>query len=191
MAREKRRDQLMRAANTILIREGAKGLTMERLAEAASISKPVVYSHFGNRSELLVALFEQYWATMDRKIPQEPDNGESFEEYTKRSTGMYFSLVLSNDTPLREMMHKITEDPLVDEKLQQREKAVVDRSADLITKFYDIDREDAEYIGYIYRASLEAAASYLIKHPEKEAFVRSMQMEMAISLLQGIQNKPS
>ncbi len=60
MARQDRRAQLTALAWSIVAEDGADALTLGRLAEAAGVSKPVVYSHFDSRSALLVALFEEY-----------------------------------------------------------------------------------------------------------------------------------
>lgn len=60
LARQDRRAQLVALAWTVVGEEGADALTLGRLADAAGVSKPVVYSHFASRSALLVALFEEY-----------------------------------------------------------------------------------------------------------------------------------
>jgi AcrR family transcriptional regulator len=60
MARQDRSVQLMSLAWAIVREEGADALTLGRLADAAEVTKPVVYSHFASRSALLVALFEEY-----------------------------------------------------------------------------------------------------------------------------------
>ena len=39
----------------VLIREGLSGFTMERLAEAAEISRPTAYQHFGSREGALAS----------------------------------------------------------------------------------------------------------------------------------------
>ncbi|WP_299572312.1 TetR/AcrR family transcriptional regulator [uncultured Williamsia sp.] len=60
MARQDRFDQLVAIAWSIVRDHGADDLTLGRLATAAGITKPVVYSHFPSRDALLVALFEEY-----------------------------------------------------------------------------------------------------------------------------------
>jgi AcrR family transcriptional regulator len=60
MAREDRRHQLVDLAWAIVREQGADALTLGHLAEAAEVTKPVVYDHFPSRSALLVALFEEY-----------------------------------------------------------------------------------------------------------------------------------
>jgi AcrR family transcriptional regulator len=40
--------------------EGTEALSLGRLAEAAEVTKPVVYSHFGTRAGLLIALYREF-----------------------------------------------------------------------------------------------------------------------------------
>jgi AcrR family transcriptional regulator len=60
MAREDRYEQLITLSWSIVRNEGADALTLGRLAQTAGVTKPVVYSHFPSRSQLLIALFEEY-----------------------------------------------------------------------------------------------------------------------------------
>jgi AcrR family transcriptional regulator len=60
MARADRHAQLLALAWQIVRGGGADALTLGHLAEAAGVTKPVVYSHFASRAALLVALFEEY-----------------------------------------------------------------------------------------------------------------------------------
>ncbi|CEJ12737.1 Bacterial regulatory proteins, tetR family [bacterium YEK0313] len=60
LLREERHRQLLAVAWRLVGAEGADALTLPRLAEAAGITKPVVYDHFGTRFGLLVALYEDF-----------------------------------------------------------------------------------------------------------------------------------
>ncbi|GBD50790.1 TetR/AcrR family transcriptional regulator [Methylopila sp. Yamaguchi] len=60
LSRESRRLQLIEVAWGLAREEGADALTLGRLAEQAGVAKPVVYDHFGTRSGLLAALFEDF-----------------------------------------------------------------------------------------------------------------------------------
>jgi AcrR family transcriptional regulator len=70
MARQDRFAQLMSLAWAIVGEEGADALTLGRLADAAEVTKPVVYSHFPSRAALLVALFEEYDARQAAALDQ-------------------------------------------------------------------------------------------------------------------------
>ncbi|MEJ1120111.1 TetR/AcrR family transcriptional regulator [Phyllobacterium sp. CCNWLW109] len=59
MPKAQRRDQLLSIALDIVRDEGTDALTLGHVAEKAGVSKPIAYEHFGTRSGLLIALFEQ------------------------------------------------------------------------------------------------------------------------------------
>ncbi|MFD8437104.1 TetR/AcrR family transcriptional regulator [Streptomyces microflavus] len=56
LSKQARREQLLNTAVTIVRTRGADGLTLVTLAEAAGVSRPIVYDHFGTRPGLLLAL---------------------------------------------------------------------------------------------------------------------------------------
>jgi AcrR family transcriptional regulator len=59
LSREQRRRQLLDAAKTIVGAHGADALTLVSLAEAAGVTRPVVYDQFGTRSGLFIALYTE------------------------------------------------------------------------------------------------------------------------------------
>ena len=65
MTRDVRRAQLLDAAVALLEAEGPGAVTMERLADRAGVSKPVVYDHFANRTELVLGVLARTWAEID------------------------------------------------------------------------------------------------------------------------------
>jgi AcrR family transcriptional regulator len=72
LSREDRQAQLIETARRLIREEGTDALTLGRLSEAAGVTKPVVYDHFGTRDGLLVALYHDYDArqnaTMDAAL---------------------------------------------------------------------------------------------------------------------------
>jgi AcrR family transcriptional regulator len=59
LPRAERRDQLLDSALTLISEQGYGGVTMEGVAREAGIAKTVVYDAFGDKRELLRALFER------------------------------------------------------------------------------------------------------------------------------------
>jgi AcrR family transcriptional regulator len=59
LSREERRRQLLDTAKGIIGALGADALTLVSLAEAAGVSRPVVYDQFHTRSGLFIALYEE------------------------------------------------------------------------------------------------------------------------------------
>jgi len=60
MTREQRLRQLLDTALQLIREEGTDALSLGRLAEAAGITKPIVYDHFGTRQGLLAALYQDF-----------------------------------------------------------------------------------------------------------------------------------
>ncbi|MGH2952094.1 MAG: TetR/AcrR family transcriptional regulator [Solirubrobacterales bacterium] len=59
MPRSERRDQLLDATLKLIAEHGYGGVSMEAVAREAEIAKTVVYDAFGNKRDLLRALFER------------------------------------------------------------------------------------------------------------------------------------
>lgn len=59
LSKQARREPLLNTAVTIVRTQGADGLTLVTLAEAAGVSRPIVYDHFGTRPGLLLALYRR------------------------------------------------------------------------------------------------------------------------------------
>lgn len=165
--RSARRKQLLEVANKIVMNDGIKGLTMEYLAESAKISKPVVYSHFRNRSDLLVALLQNYWDENDRLAPAIPQKGQSYENYLRESVRNHFDVVLNGTGAVRHILHTVIEDPVIEQLRKEREQKLIKQWAQLIPEHFPISSEDAKHLAILYRGALEAATSYLVRFPQK------------------------
>lgn len=60
LSREQRYRQLIAVSWQVVREEGTDALTLGRLSEAAGVTKPVVYDHFGTREGLLAALYREF-----------------------------------------------------------------------------------------------------------------------------------
>ncbi|MGW0908559.1 TetR/AcrR family transcriptional regulator [Streptomyces sp. NPDC002853] len=72
LSKQARREQLLDAAVELVRAQGADGLTLVTLAEAAGVSRPIAYDHFGTRPGLLLALYrrldERHRAEIERTL---------------------------------------------------------------------------------------------------------------------------
>jgi AcrR family transcriptional regulator len=59
MAPQKRREQLIDAALSVIVEQGYEGVSIEAVARTAGVTRPVIYDHFPNLGELLQALIER------------------------------------------------------------------------------------------------------------------------------------
>ncbi|WP_433017632.1 TetR/AcrR family transcriptional regulator [Kribbella sp. CA-294648] len=59
LPKQVRREQLLDTAVALVRARGTDGLTLVTLAEAAKVSRPIVYDHFGTRAGLLVEVYRR------------------------------------------------------------------------------------------------------------------------------------
>ncbi|PXX60874.1 TetR family transcriptional regulator [Nocardia tenerifensis] len=59
LSKQDRCEQLLDTASAIVRARGADALTLVTLAEAAGVSRPIVYDHFDTRPGLLLALYRR------------------------------------------------------------------------------------------------------------------------------------
>ena len=59
MPPDKRREQLIDAALSLIVEQGYEGVSIEAVARVAGVTRPVIYDHFPNLGSLLRALIER------------------------------------------------------------------------------------------------------------------------------------
>ncbi len=128
-----RREQLLDAALAVLDNRGYGGVSMEAIARAAGVTKPVVYDLFGNRGELLTALLvreeERTLAQIAEAMPIDPQADpdqlalESFRVFldSVRATPASWRLILlpAEGTPELVREHVERGRRIVRERLEQ------------------------------------------------------------------------
>jgi AcrR family transcriptional regulator len=75
-----RRDALLDVAAQMVGRGDVDSVTMESVASAAGVSRPLVYKHFSNRKELLRALFERESEHLHRRLSRAVLNADGLEQ---------------------------------------------------------------------------------------------------------------
>src|SRR6516165_7157643 len=75
-----RRDALLDVAAEMVGRGDVDAITMESVASAAGVSRPLVYKHFSNRRELLRALFERESEHLHRRLSRAVLDADGLEQ---------------------------------------------------------------------------------------------------------------
>jgi AcrR family transcriptional regulator len=80
LPRADRRDALLDAAAALLASGDVEAVSMEAVAEHAGVSRPLVYKHFANRSELLAAVYQRESAVLHAELATEVSAADTVEE---------------------------------------------------------------------------------------------------------------
>jgi AcrR family transcriptional regulator len=83
MPPEQRREQLVDAALSVILEQGYGGVSIEAIARAAGVTRPVIYDHFPNLGTLLSALVEREERVsreqLERVVPDDPGDSDPVE----------------------------------------------------------------------------------------------------------------
>jgi AcrR family transcriptional regulator len=71
-----RREIVFAAAGRLFGEHGYDGVTLDDVATAAGVTKPILYRHFESKRALYLALLERHRADLDSFAPQRPAEGE-------------------------------------------------------------------------------------------------------------------
>jgi AcrR family transcriptional regulator len=88
-----RRRQLLTVARRLFADHGYHGLSMEQLADAAGVSKPVLYQHFPSKRELYLALVNDANAELEAKVRDALEGTTDNRERITGAISTYFDFV--------------------------------------------------------------------------------------------------
>lgn len=88
-----RRRQLLDVALATFAEHGYGGVTMERVAEAAGVTKPVVYQHFSSKRALYLELVDDVADRLEAAVVKATTDASSPREQVEAGFRVYFRFV--------------------------------------------------------------------------------------------------
>ncbi len=82
-----RRDALLEAAADLVVDGEIEAVSMEAVAERAGVSRPLVYKHFANRTELLAALYQREAELLHAELAAAVGAARTIEEMFRALAG--------------------------------------------------------------------------------------------------------
>jgi AcrR family transcriptional regulator len=96
-----RRAQLLGVARRLFARDGYRGASMESIAEAAGVTKPVLYQHFSSKRALYDALLASELGRLTEDLEAAFSQVEGNAERLRRGFGAYLDFVDRNEDAFR------------------------------------------------------------------------------------------
>jgi AcrR family transcriptional regulator len=93
LSAKQRRAQLVEVASALFAEHGYHNLSMEQLAEAAGVSKPVLYKHFPSKRDLYLALLRNAAGELDAQIRKALAGTTSNRERVRGAISTYLDFV--------------------------------------------------------------------------------------------------
>lgn len=88
-----RREQLLQVGLEVFARNGYHGTSMNDVADAAGVTKPVLYQHFDSKRELYMALLDEVGNRLQRAITTATHDAPDGKSQTERGFNAYFHWV--------------------------------------------------------------------------------------------------
>ena len=93
---DERRDQLLDIALEVFATAGFHGASMNDVAEAAGVTKPVLYQHFDSKNDLFAALLDEVGRRMRTAIDKATADAVDGKDATIRGFRAYFRWVAAD-----------------------------------------------------------------------------------------------
>jgi AcrR family transcriptional regulator len=142
-----RREQLLVVAVEVFARQGFHGTAMNDIAEAAGVTKPVLYQHFRSKRDLYLALLEEVGDQLRHTIEKATVEAGSPREQVERGFTAYFRWVARDrDAFVLLFGSGARRDEEFAEAVRRVETALADAIAPLIQA--DIDTDHQRLLAY-------------------------------------------
>ena len=176
-----RRRVIMGAAMEELARHGYHAASLEEIARASGVSKPVIYDHFSSKQELHVALLEdQLRELLGHVAERVPEEGPA-EERLRRGVEAFFGFVEEHPYAWRTLFRETAGGPEVAEAHRRIQEASTAFCADLLAREPFFGGEDdpdsgrsVELLAEMLKSGLNGLAAWWYEHPDvpREQLVR-------------------
>jgi AcrR family transcriptional regulator len=93
---EQRREQLVEVAAALFAERGFRSTTMDDVAEAAGVTKPLLYQHFSSKKALYLELVDEIAQKILDAIAEATARAESGRQKVEYSLNAYFTLVVED-----------------------------------------------------------------------------------------------
>lgn len=154
LSRGERRAQLLDAAAKLLVERGDGAVTMERVAKWAGVSKALPYSHFDNSDDVLVALHHEVVGELGERVIIALEASDPASDRAALLVATYFDTVAD----LGPVLGAVTAAGSRTSELGDGDNKTGPRfAARLLTRYFDVPREQARAAGPILLGTLTGA----------------------------------
>jgi AcrR family transcriptional regulator len=157
-----RREQILDVALEVFGRAGYHGASMNDVAEAAGVTKPVLYQHFDSKRELYRALLEEVGTRLLSAIAKATADAPDGKSQTQRGFQAYFRWVAEDHDEFKLLYGGGTRR---DDEFRDTIRHVTDEAADAIAPLIavDIEPEHRRTIAHALVGLAEGASRRLVE----------------------------
>lgn len=161
-----RREQLLHVALEVFARQGFHGTSMNDVAEAAGVTKPVLYQHFDSKRSLYLALLEEVGGRLITEVTAATADATDGRSQTERGFRAYFRWVARDHDAFRLLFGSgARRDEEFNEAVRRFTAAAAEAIAPLIT--VDIDPEHQRTVAHGLVGLAEGVSRRLVESGQR------------------------
>jgi AcrR family transcriptional regulator len=162
LPRDQRRIQLLDAASEVFASRGYHAAAMDDIAEAAGVSKPVLYQHFSSKLDLYLALLDQ---SCERLVEVLEDALSSTDDNANRVNAMvaaFFEFVSTSGDFRFVFESDLTGERAVQQRLALVNHAISGAIADVIAEDTSLPQQQAKLLAVSLVGIAQVSARFWI-----------------------------
>jgi AcrR family transcriptional regulator len=167
-SRSGRRALIERAATRLFAQRGYAATSVEHVAAAAGISKPMLYRDFDSKRDLCVALLERYRDELvEASLSRFDPSGSDWRKQIAAMGDAWLGWVEENPDAARLLLMPIQGDPDVERTQRELHTRQSQTQAALLRELAPrLDEAEAEPLAEALRASHVSVAMWRLEHPD-------------------------
>ncbi len=165
LSASERRTQLLDVAGALFAVHGYHGLSMEQLAEAAGVSKPVLYQHFPSKRELYIAVVSEAATEMEQRVRKALEGTEDNRGRVHGAIGAYFDFIHDRRFQLLSASSELADEEIRG-LIDRAESRVARAVGALIAADAGLSETAAHFLAYAVRGLAVEGARWWLEHPE-------------------------
>lgn len=158
LPRAERRAQLLSVATSKFGERGYHPTSMDDIAEAAGVTKPVLYQHFNSKEDLYISVIQQVGEVLRERIDGFAFEGATTYDRVREGIDVFFGVFDENSNMLKLFFGS----EYVTESVQGEVTRATSRAAEsvgtLLARARDLSPEEAIVVGRIFVTSVQAIA---------------------------------
>ncbi len=136
---DQRRQQLVAVALELFARRGYRATTMDDIADAAGVTKPLLYQHFSSKRALYLELVDSIARELLTAVREAVMEADGPRQQVELGFAAYFRLVVSKEAEFRLLYGRDQDDPELGRALRAVEDAIAEAIDPLIAAGLDDD----------------------------------------------------
>ena len=193
LRRADRREALLDAAVAIAAELGVDAVSMETVASRARVSRPLLYKHFANASELLAAAYKREMATLDQEVGAAVAQAGDLEGAVRALVQTVIDEAQVRGTLLVRLIRAGARDSQTHKEQRAREARLVRHFSQLVADELDVSRKEAMAACRVLLTGIDSIIHQWQERPtpEQRTFLEDLFVRAVMGGLHGVAGRVS